>query len=304
MKFLLLIPYLTSFLFAAEFDFKLKPIQLSSNSYYFYGKEEYFSPENEGDIANSSFIITDNSVIVIDTGSSVLYAEQMKKEIEKITNKPIRYVINTHQHPDHFLGNNAFKDAKIYASKFTANEISQNGELYIENLAQLLRTATNTTEIKAPNQILKSTELVLDSYKLNILFLDGHTKSDIVIYDGNTKILYPSDLVFNNRALATPHADMAKWVSALKKLEKINYNIAVPGHGVAFSSKEPIKENIEYLQFVDNTLIDGAKKGLNVFEILNQDAPNKINKFSVFKAEFERSVINMFPSYENKFTSK
>ena len=78
----------------------------------------------------------------------------------------------------------------------------------------------------------------------------------------------------------------------------------MPGHGVAFSSKEPIKDNIEYLEFIDNALRSGAKEGLNIFEILNQDIPSKIQKFSIFEAEFERSVINLFPSYESKFISK
>ena len=228
----------------------------------------------------------------------------MKKEIQKITDKPIKYVINTHHHPDHFLGNKAFKDAKIYASVFTAEEITKNGDLYIVNLVQLVNEAMKDTEIKSPNQILTSKELILDSYKLNILFLDGHTKSDIVVYDENTKILYPSDLVFNKRALATPHADINTWMSSLKTIEKIDYNIVVPGHGVAFSSKEPIKDNISYLKFIDDTLVSGARKGLNIFEILNQDTPSSIKKFSIFEEEFQRSVINLFPAYESRFTSK
>lgn len=120
MRFLILFCY--TFLFSSEFDFKLKPIKLNENSYYFYGKEEYFSIKNGGDIANSSFIITKNSVILIDTGSSALYGEQIKNAISKITSKPIKYIINTHHHPDHFLGNSAFTNSDIYSSKFTKEE--------------------------------------------------------------------------------------------------------------------------------------------------------------------------------------
>ena len=295
--FIFIICYLT-LSFSNDFDYKLKPIKLSENSYYFYGKEEYFSKENGGDIANASFIITANSVILIDTGSSKSYGEQVKKQIEKITSKPIKYILNTHHHPDHFLGNSAFSSSDIYAAEFTKNEIEQNGDLYIVNLVNLVGEAMNNTKIKAPNQVLTAKTLDLDGYKLDIFHLDGHTQSDIVIYDENTKILYASDLVFNKRTLTTPHANMQNWIKSLEELEKIDYSILVPGHGLASKTKEPIKENIAYLNYLDNTLKNSVKEGLDVFEILEKPIPKEFESFTMFKEEFERSVINLYPSYE------
>lgn len=295
--FILIICYLT-LSFSNDFDYKLEAIKLSENSYYFYGKEEYFSKENGGNIANASFIITANSVILIDTGSSKSYGEQVKKQIEKITSKPIKYILNTHHHPDHFLGNSAFSSSDIYAAEFTKNEIEQNGDLYIVNLVNLVGEAMNNTKIKTPNQVLTTKTLDLDGYKLDILHLDGHTQSDIAIYDENTKIFYASDLVFNKRTLTTPHANMQNWIKSLEELEKIDYSILVPGHGLASKTKEPIKENIAYLNYLDNTLKNSVKEGLDVFEILEKPIPKEFESFTMFKEEFERSVINLYPSYE------
>lgn len=298
MKSLIFFFCLISYGFSNGFDYKLNPIKLSDNSYYFYGKEEYFSKENGGDIANSSFIITDKSVIVIDTGSSQQYAEQVKEQIKKITNKPIKYIINTHHHPDHFLGNSAFSSSDIYSSEFTKNEIETNGDLYIVNLVNIIHEAMNKTKIKAPNQILLDKTLEFDTYKLKIFYLDGHTSSDIVIYDENTKILYTSDLVFYKRTPSTPHANIQNWIKSLKELEKINYSILVPGHGISSTTKEPIKENIAYLEYLDNTLKQAAQEGLDIYEILNKPIPKEFESFTMFKEEFERSVINLYPSYE------
>lgn len=298
MKSLIFFFCLISYGFSNDFDYKLKPIKLAENSYYFYGKEEYFSKENGGDIANSSFIITKNSVILIDTGSSKLYGEQVKKQIEKITNKPIKYILNTHHHPDHFLGNSAFSNSDIYASEFTKNEIETNGDLYIVNLVNIIHEAMNKTKVKAPNQILTTKDLNFDGYKLKVLYFDGHTQSDIAIYDENTKILYASDLVFYKRTLATPHANLDKWIKSLKELEKINYSILVPGHGISSTTKDPVKENIAYLEFLQNTLKNSAKEGLDIYEILNKPIPKEFESFTMFKEEFERSVINLYPSYE------
>lgn len=295
--FILIICYLT-LSFCDDFDYKLKPIKLSENSYYFYGKEEYFSKENGGDIANASFIITKNSVILIDTGSSRLYGEQVKKQIEKITSKPIKYIINTHHHPDHFLGNSAFSTSDIYADKFTKNEIEQNGDLYILNLVNLVAEAMKETKIKAPNQLLTTKTLDFDGYKLKVLYLDGHTQSDIAIYDENTKILYASDLVFNKRTPTTPHANMQNWIKSLEELEKIDYSILVSGHGLASKTKEPIKQTIDYLKYLQNTLKNSAKEGLDIYEILNKPTPKEFEEFTMFKEEFERTIINLYPKYE------
>ena len=206
MKNLILIFLVFDFMFA--FDYKLKPTKLNENSYYFYGKVEYFSPTNGGDIANVSFIITKNSVILIDTGSSFEYGLQIKQNIEKITSKPEKYIINTHHHPDHLLGNSAFEKSDIFATSYTKEEIEKNGDLYIVNLTNIVQSAMKNTKIKIPNNILNEKELVFDDYKLKLLYLDGHTKSDVAIYDENSKILYASDLVFNKRTLATPHANL------------------------------------------------------------------------------------------------
>jgi len=295
MKYLIFILLVFSSLKA--FDYKLKPIKLNENSYFFYGKEEYFSPLNGGDIANVSFIITQNSVILIDTGSSYEYGLQIKKEIEKITSKPIKYIINTHHHPDHFLGNSAFQ-SDIFATDYTKNEITQNGDLYIVNLVNIVQSAMKNTKVKAPNKNLNSKILDLDGYKLEILYLDGHTKSDVVLFDSQTKILYSADLVFHKRTPATAHADIKKWIKSLEELEKIDYKFLVSGHGIATTSKKPIKENISYLRFLDETLKQSAKNGLDIFEILEKPIPKEFESFTMFKEEFERSVINLYPSYE------
>jgi quinoprotein relay system zinc metallohydrolase 1 len=299
MKIVFFLLVFSTFLFS--FDYKLKPIKLNNNSYYFYGKEEYFSKENGGNISNCAFIITKNSVILIDTGSSYEYGVQVKKQIAKITKKPIKYIINTHHHPDHFLGNNAFSKSDIFATNFTKEEIEQNGDLYIINLNNLVQSAMQNTKIKAPNIELKSHELDFDGYKLELLYFDGHTKSDLVLYDKNSKILYTSDLIFNKRTLATPHANIQKWIKSLEELKKINYKILVPGHGVIDKTKKAIDENISYLSYLDNTLKTSAKNGLDIFEILEKPIPEEFKSFSMFKEEFERSVINLYPKYESLY---
>lgn len=299
MKKLLIFTLFFDILFA--FDFKLKPIKLNENSYYFLGEKEYFSKKNGGNISNSAFIITKNSVILIDTGSTVAYAKQIKDVIGKITNKPIKYIINTHQHPDHFMGNAAFEDSTIYATEHTAKIIKEHGELYVSNMVNLLGEVAYTTRAKAPNKIINKKSLILDNYELEVLFLNGHTHNDIALFDKKNKTLYTSDLIFNKRALATPHANIQKWIVSLKELRQIDFNILVAGHGKHSFSKSVIDENIEYLTYIHDTLKNAVEEGLDSFEILAIDHPKRISSYAMFKEEFERTVINLYPKYEREY---
>ncbi len=290
-------------LLAQDYDYKLKAIKISKNTYSFIGKTEFFSVTNGGDISNSSFIVTKEGVIVIDTGSSLRYGEQMIKAIKTITNKPIKIVLNTHHHPDHFLGNAAFKNVSIVSSEYTKNDIFNNGDLYIVNLLNLTYKWMNKTEVKAPNKSLdplRDKYIKLGKHKLKIIYLEGHTKSDIALYDEYTKTLFASDLIFYNRVAATPHANIEKWISSLEKLRQVDYKVLVPGHGPISNNKEPFDQMKRYLIYLDKTLKDSAKKGLSVFEILQLPKPEEFKNMDMIEDEFERSVINLYPEYENK----
>ena len=303
LKQLFLLSISSVILFANDYNFDLKPEKIAENTYVFIGKKEFFNVKNGGNISNSAFIVTKDGVIVIDTGSSAKYGEQMKKAIKTITDKPILTVINTHHHPDHFLGNSAFKDANIIATKHTKDDITNNGDLYIINLINLTYKWMEGTKVKAPNTELDETKdqyIKLGKHKLKLIYLDGHTDSDLVLFDEYTKTLFASDLIFYNRIAATPHANINKWISALDKLRQIDYAILVPGHGPISKEKEPFDQVKRYLIYLDKTLRSSAKEGLSVFEVLQLPKPKEFTNLSMIEDEFERSVVNLYPKYENE----
>lgn len=294
--------FLTSVLFAQDYKYNLSPVEVARNTYVFIGEKEFFNVRNGGDISNTAFIVTEEGIIVIDTGSSYLYGKEMIKEIRKISSKPIVKVINTHHHPDHFLGNNAFKNSEIIASEYTRKDIKDNGDLYIDNLLNLTYNWMKDTEVKAPNKSfnpLKDKYIKLGKHKLKIIYLKGHTQSDIALFDEYTRTLFASDLIFYNRVAATPHANIKEWIRALEELRPVNYKVLVPGHGPVSNSKEPFDQMRRYLVFLDETLRNSAKEGLSVFEILQLPKPKEFENLHMIKDEFERSVINLYPKYEN-----
>src|SRR5690349_13870540 len=104
------------------------------------GRYEMQSPENRGDMANACFVVGNESVAVIDTLGSAVAGRDLRDAIGAVTNKPIRYVINTHMHPDHVFGNAAFKgDNPVYVGHHKlARGLSSRAERYLTINKQML----------------------------------------------------------------------------------------------------------------------------------------------------------------------
>ena len=289
-------------LVAADFDYHLKPRQIAPGTYVLEGRNEDFNFDNGGNIVNTGFIVTEAGVVVIDSGPSLRYGEQLRLAITTITDQPLVRVFNTHAHPDHFLGNQAFPADTIYAPAMAREQMTREGNAFAENMYRLNGDWMKGTEVQLPTNNVNAGKFTLGTHELEILMLAGHSNSDLVIYDRSTGVLFASDLVFNNRAPTTPHANLDKWLASLDQLEALTrepgFTRLVPGHGAVSSDAAPIRQTRRYLQWLRTTVQEGAEQGEDMNEVMAHPKPAEFGSMAVIAAEFRRSVGHLFPAAE------
>ena len=267
--------------------------------YVFEGRTEHFTRDNGGNILNTGYVETSAGAVVIDTGPSRRYGEQMRAAVEAATGKPVAQVLITHAHPDHFLGNQAFAAERIAALPATRQTIRTSGEDLAANLYRMVGGWMEATESLVPGRDAQPGALTVGGRTLRLLALRGHTGADLAVYDEKTRTLFAGDLVFFQRAATTPNADLGAWLDALDQLDQLDFAVLVPGHGPVVKDHAAIAQTRAYLKWLRSSLQDAARRGLDLNEAMEQvKVPPEFAKLAVFHDEFQRSVVHLYPAME------
>ncbi len=228
----------------SDADYSLQKV--ADGIYYHQGVHEDASEENFGAIANVGFVVGNKCVAVIDSGGSYHEGQHLHKALREITDVPICYVINTHVHPDHILGNAAFTDDE---PRFVGHEklpaaLASRESHFARNFAESLGDAYTGTEFIAPDTLVSPEQTVtLDLGGRELLlkaYSTAHTDHDLTVLDKQTQTLWTGDLLFRERIPAID-GSINGWIEVLQQLKSESYKVIIPGHGPA-----AIDENAEW----------------------------------------------------------
>jgi glyoxylase-like metal-dependent hydrolase (beta-lactamase superfamily II) len=254
-------------------------------------------------VGNSSFIVNDNDVIVVDDHVSAAAAWVLLEEIKEVTNKPVTTVINTHFHFDHAHGNQIFEpDVQIIGHEFTRRMLLNNSigmPLYrnyltampgqIEDLRKRIASEADAaakaklqTQLQVaennlasqkelrptpPNLTLTSRmTLYRGTREIQIRFLGrGHTAGDVVVFLPNEKVVMTGDFLTSGLSnMSDSYPE--EWVASLDELKKLDFDTVLPGHGEAFTDKSKIDYFQAYLRDVWSEVSRLKKEGASAEE--------------------------------------
>ncbi len=283
---------------AAPLAYNLKPVKLTDGAWLIAGRPEVITLENGGAIANITILDSKDGAIIVDTGPSRRYGEELAKLARDLTGKNVARVYLTHFHPDHVFGNQGFDATKIAAPAGVIDGLKEMGNSFSDAMYYIARDWMRGTEVVLPQTVAKTGTEDIGGRRLQLFELAGHTSSDLAIFDETTGLLISGDLVFLDRAPTTPHANLAVWRQTLEKIEQMPFSRLVPGHGPAESGKRGVMQTRDWLNAIDEIITASFEKGLDMTEAMQEPLPPSLEKIALARYEFGRSVMHLYPKLE------
>jgi len=262
-----------------SFGYDLKPIKISDSVYQFIGKNEAPTKENGGNMVNTYWIKTPKSYIVVDSGPSYKYAKEAHQAMKKIANLPIKYVINTHLHDDHWLGNNYFKElgATIYGTHAQAKKFPIGSDAHMLSVIKKEDSA-GTKIIGVDKFIEKDFSMNVDGTQLDFIRFDYavHSPEDVMVYLPKEKTLIAGDILFSQRITSIRDGSVEGGLKSLDFVEKMDVKVYATGHG-KFTDKTALKQMREYFSALKTSARKAIEDGIDI------DTFVKTADFNAFK---------------------
>jgi len=266
------------------------------------GVHEEFGDHYHGDIANIGFVIGDAAVAVIDSGGSYRVGAALREAIRARTDKPIRYVINTHVHSDHIFGNAAFEPdgPEFIGHAKLPRAMRLRAETYEANLKTMLGEAAEGSRVVLPTQTI-ATERVIDLGNRRLLlkaWAIAHTDHDLTVMDERTASWWLGDLLFVDRTPSID-GDVPGWLSVIDTLSATPAARAIPGHGPVVTDKNALlAKQRRYLQTLMQDLRQSIADDLPMQEAIAAAARSERSQWQLFDTTNRRNATVLYPKLE------
>jgi len=283
---------------AKTLDYRLHARELAPGIYVVEGANADFSVANGCNIINTGFIVTGAGVVVVNTGPSLAYGEQLRALIGRTTHEPVVRVLNLNLHPDYFLGNQAFADVPRLATPLTRAGMRGEAAAFESNLYRLCGDWMKGTTVLLPDVEARPGHERIGAHEFELIEMSGHTDSDLVLIDRASGIAFVGGLAFARRVPTTPHARIDAWQASLQQLAALPLRALVPSHGIVTGDVGAIALTQRYLAWIDTAFRAGAARGDEMTDLLRLAVPDEFRRWAAFETEYVRNVANLYPRYE------
>ena len=182
------------------------------------------------------------------------------------------------------------------------------GAAYEDNLYRLCGDWMRGTQATPAREAIQPQTIRLGGHVLELRRLRGHTGDDLVVIDQTTGVLFAGGLVFADRVPTTPHADPEAWLASLQVLKQWQddglFKWVVPSHGPVHEGSRGMEQTSDWLQWLVALMRNSAEKGVDLSELLRTRIPERFAGWAAQPAEFNRSLAQWYPHYEQQALSK
>lgn len=230
-------------------------LQKISDHVYAYVGIKNASPSANSFGANAGLVIGEDAALVVDTLVSAKEAKRFLSDIKKVTDKPVKYVVNTHSHLDHAWGNGVFaeKGAVVIAHENSrlAMQKMEDPSLHPENYGMTAQELKGTV-LKVPTVTFTDfMQIDLGGILVELSYPgETHTNGSIVAAVPKESVLFLGDILFTHYHPFIAQGNYKSWKKILTGLEKTPYKILIPGHG-PLSSVQDLKDMKTYITEFD-----------------------------------------------------
>lgn len=239
------------------------------------------SPDRSKAGSNAGFIVGANGVLVVDTFTNVGSANELLAEIRKVTNLPIRFVVNTHYHLDHTGGNAAFSDsgAVILAQRNLRGwERTENLKFFGPNPKP--EEKARVESLVLPDMLYwKAVDIYLGARLVQVRYMLGHTGGDSVLIVPDANVVFTGDLVWGKHLPNLIDATTDAWIKSLDELLAEHPAATfVSGHGDVATAQD-VRDFRDYLITLREDVAKAQAEGKSGKDLISTVLPQLKEKY-------------------------
>lgn len=246
--------------------------KLSDRIYVIYGPVGEPTKKNQGFRNNAIFVVTNKGVVVMDPGTSIYVGQMILKKIKTVTDKKVVAVFNSHVHGDHWLGNQAFKEANAKVNIYAhANMIKQASEGEGDRWVKLFNQSTNNsvtgTKPVIPNKTVKDGDVIkIGELSFRVHHTGpAHTNGDIMVEVVEENAILTGDIV-RVGLVGISNASFKGNITAIDRALKTRAKLFLPGHGKA-GDQRVAKDYRRFMSTLRKVVAKHYESGMSDFEI-------------------------------------
>jgi cyclase len=276
-----------------------RTIKINDRVYVLLGPIQHANGLNQGYMINSTVIVGDKGVILVDSGGTDEVGRHIATAVRRVTDKPITHVVNTHHHGDHYLGNVAFEGATFISSEMCRKMVLETGHEWLGMMERAIgRKLPGTRPLPAEVTYAAGTRTETFIHGVRLVFWvpqGSHTIGDLLVHLPDDKVLVAGDVLVSRIVPTLQDGYLKNWIRTLDEISALGVTYFVPGHGDVMTLRDVNTLRSAMLRFYSGVQ-EGFRKGQSEGEIrksLDLSTWDKLERSYVIGRNINRAYLEI-----------